>query len=601
MQVRFWGTRGSIAKAGPTTVRYGGNTSCVEVRSASGGILVLDGGTGAHGLGQALVREGEAAARGHVLLSHTHWDHIQGLPFFAPLFVPGNEWHVYGPQGLGPSLGEVLSGQMQYTYFPITPAEYRADVAYHDLVEGSFEVGDIRVTTHYLNHPALTLAYRIEADGATLVYATDHEPHLHRLADGGAPPEGGEDERHGQFLAGADLVIHDAQYTAAEYPARRGWGHSTMEYVVDLARAGAVRSLALFHHDPMRHDDALDALVEEARARARARGDSMEVCAAAEGRTITLRGRAGAAARARAVEEGSALAPSIAGLRGAAVLVACDDPGLAATLAEAAEADGLRPIAAGDTAAAWRALQTERPGLVLAAGDLPGGGGAALCRALRAGKLPQCSDVPVVLVADERSVEPSMGAHDGVTDWLSPPFSTIYARTRIRAWCLRRACRWQPAAVPDDEAARLASLAALGLRAGAEERFDRLTRVAARLLGIRQVMINMVAADHQWTKSYHGMPIGPIPRDMSICAGAILAPDVLQIADTLRSAFADNPILHGDPPFRFYAGMPLRAPDGGRVGTLCLVDPRPRQLDDDELGLLRDLGCMIERELAHPG
>ncbi|MCA9659897.1 MAG: MBL fold metallo-hydrolase, partial [Myxococcales bacterium] len=263
MKVRFWGTRGSIAKAGPSTVRYGGNTSCVEVRSAAGDVLVLDCGTGAHGLGVSLVREG--IRRGHVLISHTHWDHIQGLPFFAPLFVGGNQWDVYGPRGLGPSLGEVLAGQMEYTYFPISPKQFEAAVAYHDLVEGSLEIGDIRVTTRYLNHPALTLAYRIECDGVTVVYATDHEPHDHRLACGGAPALGSDDERHGQFLAGADLVIHDTQYTATEYPRHRGWGHSTMEYVeyprhrgwghstmeyvVDLARAGAVCRLAMFHHD----------------------------------------------------------------------------------------------------------------------------------------------------------------------------------------------------------------------------------------------------------------------------------------------------------------------------------------------------------------
>jgi len=186
MKVRFWGTRGSIAKPGPGTVRYGGNTACVEVRSAAGTLVVIDCGTGAHGLGQALLAEaGPRPLRGHLLISHTHWDHIQGIPFFAPFFVPGAEWDVYAPRGLALSLRETLAGQMQYTYFPITIENMGATVRYHDLVEGGFTVGDVEVRTHYLNHPALTLGYRLEADGASLVYACDHEPFARRLAAGG--------------------------------------------------------------------------------------------------------------------------------------------------------------------------------------------------------------------------------------------------------------------------------------------------------------------------------------------------------------------------------------------------------------------------------
>ena len=144
MQVRFWGTRGSIARPGPGTVRYGGNTSCVEVRSARGTLVVLDCGTGAHALGQALMAAGGKGLRGHILISHTHWDHIQGIPFFDPLFVAGNEWDIYGPKGLGQSLRETLAGQMQYAYFPVTLDQCRARIRYHDLVEGTFDIDDIR-------------------------------------------------------------------------------------------------------------------------------------------------------------------------------------------------------------------------------------------------------------------------------------------------------------------------------------------------------------------------------------------------------------------------------------------------------------------------
>jgi phosphoribosyl 1,2-cyclic phosphodiesterase len=165
VRVQFWGTRGSISKPGSTTVRYGGNTSCIEVRTAKDTLVVVDCGTGAHALGQKLISAGAKGSRGHILISHTHWDHIQGIPFFAPLFVSGNEWEIYGPQGLGQSLREALAGQMQYTYFPVTLDQLGATIRYHDLVEGSFEIDDIKVSTYYLNHPALTLGYRMEADG----------------------------------------------------------------------------------------------------------------------------------------------------------------------------------------------------------------------------------------------------------------------------------------------------------------------------------------------------------------------------------------------------------------------------------------------------
>jgi phosphoribosyl 1,2-cyclic phosphodiesterase len=201
MRVQFWGTRGSIAKPGPSTARYGGNTSCIEVRSARGTLVIIDCGTGAHSLGQNLLSTATKGLRGHILISHTHWDHIQGMPFFAPLFVPGNEWDIYGPKGLDQSLRETLAGQMQYTYFPVTPDQFGATVRYRDLVEGTFDLDDIKVTTHYLNHPALTLGYRLEADGATIVYCCDHEPYSRKLADGRGEIAG-QDLLHAEFISG---------------------------------------------------------------------------------------------------------------------------------------------------------------------------------------------------------------------------------------------------------------------------------------------------------------------------------------------------------------------------------------------------------------
>src|SRR5437660_9790678 len=184
MRVQFWGTRGSIAKPGPSTARYGGNTSCIEVRSARGTLVIIDCGTGAHSLGQNLMSVGAKGLRGHVLISHTHWDHIQGIPFFAPLFAAGGKWDVYGPKGLGQSLRETLAGQMQYTYFPVTLDQFEATVRYHDLVEGTFVIDDIKISTQYLHHSALTFASRIEADGMTRVYCCDHEPYARTLGRG---------------------------------------------------------------------------------------------------------------------------------------------------------------------------------------------------------------------------------------------------------------------------------------------------------------------------------------------------------------------------------------------------------------------------------
>jgi hypothetical protein len=223
MRVRFWGTRGSLPTPGPTTVRYGGNTSCLEVTSSSNALIIIDCGTGIRLLGQDLLARQRTPLRGHILISHTHWDHIQGIPFFAPFFTQGNEWDLYAPKGVHRSLRDTLEGQMQYSYFPVQLDDLGARIRYHELVEGTFEIADVTIRTHYLNHPALTFGYRLECEGATIVYASDHEPHARDLANGSGDIAG-EDLQHCKFLSGADLVIHDAQFTAEEYPQKIGWG-----------------------------------------------------------------------------------------------------------------------------------------------------------------------------------------------------------------------------------------------------------------------------------------------------------------------------------------------------------------------------------------
>src|SRR5215475_7121124 len=330
MRTRFYGTRGSIPTPGPDTVRYGGNTSCVQVRSNGGTLILLDMGTGAAVLGRELMARGEKV-RGHILIGHTHWDHIQGLPFFAPLFVPGNEWDIYAPRGLQHSVQETLAGQMQHTYFPVDLEQLGATIRYHELVEGEFRVGDVGVHARYLNHTALTLGYRLECDGVALAYACDHEPHARGLADG-AHEVTGPDEEHASFLRQADLVLHDAQYLAKEYPSKVGWGHSTVEYAVSVARFAEAKRLALTHHDPARTDSDIDAVLETLRNR---KDLPLEIFAAAEGQEIELVGDATAAVE---VDE-SAMSDIGDALADSRVLLVTGSPEKAKTLSAALNTD----------------------------------------------------------------------------------------------------------------------------------------------------------------------------------------------------------------------------------------------------------------------
>jgi phosphoribosyl 1,2-cyclic phosphodiesterase/DNA-binding response OmpR family regulator len=600
MRLRFWGTRGSIAKAGPSTVRYGGNTSCVEVRSKAGTLLVLDCGTGAHGLGQALVAARTAPYRGHMLITHTHWDHIQGFPFFAPLFVKGDEWDVYAPRGLRESLRDSLAGQMQYTYFPISLEQFAATIRYHDLVEGVFTIGDVRVTTRYLNHPALALGYRLEADGAAIVYATDHEPHTRALAEGDAGDLRGEDRRHVEFLADADLIIHDAQYTAAEYPAKVGWGHSTLESVVAVAGAAGARRLALFHHDPLRDDEAIDRLVADARRRAGEAGLRLDVFAGADGQTIDVAPTAGARHHAQTSPLAAAEATVPVDLLARSVLVALDDATIRERLAEVVRADGLALVTAenGDEVLA---IARNTPLSVLLLGRRLGGrDGLEICREIRQSTAGYAKELPIVVVAaSEAEADRTAGAEVGVTDWLVAPVWAGYARTRIRAWALRQACRWIAAPLPVDEPARLRALHEAGILDSApEERFDRITRLARRLFDVPASLITLIDAERQWFKSRPGLEVQETPRELSLCAYAIHEDRLMVVPDALLDPrFADNPMVTGESRMRFYAGRPLRI-DGRRVGTLCVVDTRPRELRDDDLRALDDLASLVEKELT---
>ena len=437
MLVRFWGTRGSLAKPGPATVRYGGNTSCVEVRGDDGTLIVLDCGTGAHGLGQALVAA-QAPCNGHLLISHTHWDHIQGFPFFAPLFVPGNTWDIYAPGAIGRQLERTLSGQMEHTYFPVTLAQLGATIRYHDIAECEFAIGAMRVTAQYLNHPALTLGYRLEEAGNAVVYSVDHEPHAANPAARGAghPARHGEDQRHIEFLAGADLVIHDTQYTIAEYPQKAGWGHTPAEWAVDYAIAAGAKRLALTHHDPLRDDDGVDRVL--ALCRKRAAGNGLDVFAAAEGLEVRFAAKAEAAPFAAAAT--AARRPEPAAVAGQpTILVADDDAEIVRLIVTVLEGEGYRVVSARDGESALRLARLERPALVLLDWEMPGADGVEVTRGLRAADDPALREVAVVLITGRSGAENTAeGFAAGVTDYLTKPFRPAHLKARVQAWLQRR-------------------------------------------------------------------------------------------------------------------------------------------------------------------
>jgi phosphoribosyl 1,2-cyclic phosphodiesterase len=594
MQVRFWGTRGSIATPGPATLRYGGNTSCVEVRTASGRHILIDCGTGAHALGQALKDQAKACS-GHILISHTHWDHIQGLPFFAPLFVPGNEWHIYGPRGLGQSLRDVLAGQMEYAYFPVALNAFAATVHFHEVVEGSFAIEDVRIVTHYLNHPALTVGYRIEADGGTLVYASDHEPHSAEAGKGHVEAAESGDAAHIDFIRGADLLIHDAQYTAAEYPQKIGWGHSTIEYVIDMAVAADVRHVALYHHDPARTDEAMDALIVQARERAEDLGSDLLVSGAAEGNTFELHG---AEEQKFTPFLPSSLVNPANDLLRELVLIAGVGEAERGILTAAAAADSIPSVFVQIDGVA-DAIASGRPSIIFLGDGASGVDPVMLCKALRSQPDRDAKDIPIIIVTDQAHVSAERGEEAGVTDWLTRPYSMAYARSRMRAWLMRSMLRWRKAALPANEEKRLATVEKLGLLdTAAEERFDRHTRIAAAALDAPIALVTLVDRDRQWFKSHQGFDFSETPRDIGFCSHAILEDKPFVVTDALKDdRFAENPAVIGDPHVRFYAGIPLHVADGTCVGAFCVVDHKPRTLSPSQLKMLQDIARMVEQEL----
>jgi phosphoribosyl 1,2-cyclic phosphodiesterase len=296
MKVKFWGVRGSIPCPGPETAQYGGNTSCVQVIGGQD-VIIVDAGTGIRELGHELL-SAKKPLRIHLLLTHTHWDHIQGFPFFTPIYFPGNELFIYGPRALEKSLEDALMVQMQYTYFPVRGVELAARVQFTELGEETFTLGGIEVSTKSMNHPIRVLAYRFRHKGRSAVYTGDNEPYYDVLADRASRPDTGIhrrtefivecNQRVVDFCKGADALVADCQYTDAEYETKRGWGHSSVSHVLELAEKSAVRRLILFHHEPTHDDRALDRMESATRSRARQSKAKFQVVMAREGMTLEV-------------------------------------------------------------------------------------------------------------------------------------------------------------------------------------------------------------------------------------------------------------------------------------------------------------------------
>ena len=281
----FWGTRGSIPTPGPRTARYGGNTPCVGITDGGGKFVVLDAGSGLRPLGAALAAQRRSVSV-HLLLTHTHWDHIQGFPFFKPLGMRGNALQIYGSDQGGVPLEEILHRQMEPTVFPVPLEALAASLTVTPVSEGSFDVDGFRVGAFRLRHPGNTLGYRLKPKdgGREIVYLTDNE-----LGPGGNYPVSPDwRARLVEFLIGADTLIHDAMYGESIIAARAGWGHSSPTEAIDLAAEAGCRRLVLFHHDPENDDEVLDSLVRDARAYASIKCPKLEVEAASEGRRLTL-------------------------------------------------------------------------------------------------------------------------------------------------------------------------------------------------------------------------------------------------------------------------------------------------------------------------
>ena len=308
MKIKFWGVRGSIPVPGPETARYGGNTSCVELTGEQNECIILEAGSGIRDLGNELMKRGLPLPPISLLISHTHWDHIQGFPFFTPAYIPGTVIDLKGPVHYleNKSLKDAFDVQMQYDFFPVSNQQLAADIKFETLHETAFEIGNIQIKTQFTNHPIRSIGYRFTENGRSLIYTGDHEPYYNLFDTAGDPQPSEEDDdllfgdvestvldanrRFVDFVRDVDLFVVDCQYTPDEYPSiKRNWGHSSWNYCLEWMAASGAERMVLTHHDPIRTDDALDQILENVRQAATGMGlDPQKICMAREGMEVVV-------------------------------------------------------------------------------------------------------------------------------------------------------------------------------------------------------------------------------------------------------------------------------------------------------------------------
>jgi len=295
MKIKFWGVRGSIPVPGPNTIKYGGNTTCIEIRTDDGQLIILDAGTGIFALSQTLLREMPLTA--NVFISHTHWDHIQGLPFFIPIFIPSNTLRLHGAFDpiSGRGIEQIMEVQLQYSYFPVREAEMKAKIEYETLMpEQSVQIGATTITPTLLNHPVINFGYRVDCNGKSVFFTGDHEPHYNIYA----PDDEGHDEYQTliedkekaiiEAMRGVDVLIADSSYTIEEYPSKKGWGHGTFDSSIAMGKKAGAKIVYCTHHEPTRNDDVLQREFEKVLARHPRQDGDPEYRLAGEGEEIEI-------------------------------------------------------------------------------------------------------------------------------------------------------------------------------------------------------------------------------------------------------------------------------------------------------------------------